>query len=342
MRTVAKPLIGFSLFAVVSLLVTWVVWSTLQRNVEGGTHGYSATFSDVLGLHSGDDVRISGVRVGRVEKIALDSNHDARVTFVVQDDQQVYANTKALVRYQNLIGQRYLALAPGEADAGTPLEPGDGIPLENTEPSFDISALLNGFEPLFATLQPEQVNSLSNTLILALQGDNVSLSAFITQAAGLAATVQQRDVILGSVIDNLGGVLAGLANRSTELETLIAQTSYLVGGLYAQGQSLLGATQQIAGATDAMADMVGQIQPQLATTSDAATEALNFLVGNGAGLDQAAIDLPPVLTAIARFTQNGAWASAYFCSLDVSLWGVLFPPGLFSQIGGNEHSEVCR
>ncbi|WP_068271837.1 MCE family protein [Aldersonia kunmingensis] len=342
MRGLYKTLIGFSLFAVVSLLVTWIVWTTLQRSVEGDTRTYSATFSDVLGLHGGDDVRISGVRVGRVESIKLDSNHDANVTFVVQDDQTLYSNTKALVRYQNLIGQRYLALAPGEGQGGAPLESGGTIPLDNTEPSFDISALLNGFEPLFATLQPEQVNSLSNTLILALQGDNVSLSAFITQAAGLAVTVQQRDVILGDVIDNLGGVMAGLANRSTELETLIAQTRALIGGLYSQGQSLLNSTQLLAGATDAMANMFGEVQPEIQSTSDSTSLALNYLVANGAQLDQAAIDLPPVLTSVARISSTGAWANAYFCSLDVSLWGVLFPKGLFTQIGGNEHSEVCR
>ena len=60
-----KSLFGFSIFAVVSLLVTWVIWSTLQRSVDGDTKSYSATFSDVLGLKPGDDVRISGVRVGR-------------------------------------------------------------------------------------------------------------------------------------------------------------------------------------------------------------------------------------------------------------------------------------
>jgi phospholipid/cholesterol/gamma-HCH transport system substrate-binding protein len=183
---------------------------------------------------------------------------------------------------------------------------------------------------------------LSNTLILALQGDNVSLSAFITQAAGLAVTVQQRDVILGDVIENLGGVMAGLANRSTELETLIAQTQALIGGLYSQGQSLLNSTQLLAGATDAMANMMGEIQPELQDTSDSTSRALNYLVGNGATLDQAAIDLPPVLTSVARVSSTGAWANAYFCSLDVSLWGVLFPKGLFTQVGGNEHSEVCR
>ena len=158
-----KPLIGFSIFVVASLLVTWVIWSTLQRSVDGDTNSYSATFSDVLGLKAGDDVRISGVRVGRVEAIDLDENNDARVDFIVEGDQTLYGNTKALVRYQNLIGQRYVALAPGDQGDPTPLEEGAEIPLERTEPSFDISALLNGFEPLFAVLSPEQVNDLSNT-----------------------------------------------------------------------------------------------------------------------------------------------------------------------------------
>ena len=202
--------------------------------------------------------------------------------------------------------------------------------------------MLNGFEPLFAVLSPEQVNDLSNTIIQVLQGDQVSLSLLITQAASLASTFEQRDVILSSIITNLDGVVAGLSNRSAELDTLIAQTRSLMSGLYAQGQSLEASTDQIAGATDALVDMVGPLQPQLGSAQNSTTAALNLLVGNGAALDQAAIDLPPVLTALARFTSYGTYASAYICSLDVSLWGVLFPRGILTQIGGNSHSEVCR
>ena len=54
------------------------------------------------------------------------------------------------------------------------------------------------------------------------------------------------------------------------------------------------------------------------------------------------MDLPGILSDVGKFTQNGAYANAYLCSLDVSLYGVLFPRGLFSQIGGNSHSAVCR
>ncbi|MFI7663950.1 MCE family protein [Nocardia sp. NPDC049526] len=345
--SVRKPLIGFGLFAIVSILVTVVVWNTLARVVEGDTNTYTATFSDVLGLREGDDVRMAGVRVGKVEKIELTRDSKtkksvANVTFIVQRNQTVYDDTKALVRYQNLIGQRYVALAPGKAASPAALKNKATIPLERTEPSFDVSGLLNGFQPLFQVLQPEQVNRLSETFIQALQGDGVSLSAFITQAATLATDFQRRDAILSDVITNLSGVMSGLAKRGDELETLVTQTRALIGGLYDQGQSLQASTVQIADATSGLVDMLGKIQPKLASAQDSTSAALTLLIANGAKLDQAAIDLPAVLADIGKFTQDGAYANAYICKLDISLYGILLPRGLLPMIGGNGQSAVCR
>lgn len=334
-------LIGFSLFAIVALGLTYVMWSTLLRSIDGETNKYTATFTDVLGLHVGDDVRMAGVRVGRIDSIELDSANHPRVKFEVQADQHLYGNTKALVRYQNLIGQRYVALAAGPGDAA-PLPAGGAIPLDRTEGSFDISALLGGFQPLFSVLQPDQVNSLSETLVQALQGDGVSLSALITEASGLASTFEQRDVILGSVIDNLGVVLAGLANRSNELQTLIAQTRGLVEGLYGQGELLKSSVDTVAVSTNSLVQMIGEVKPGIVRAQDTATTGIGLLISNGAALDRAAIELPEILTGLARFSSFGAYGNAYLCSLDVSLWGILLPRGLLTQVGGNQHSEVCR
>ncbi|WP_280268915.1 MCE family protein [Nocardia wallacei] len=340
--SIRKPLIGFTIFAIVSVLVTVVVWNTLARSVAGSTNTYTATISDVLGLRVNDDVRMAGVRVGKIQKIELDKQHDAKVTFVVQRNQTVFGNTKALVRYQNLIGQRYLALAPGTKGDAVPLKNNGSIPIDQTEPSFDISGLLNGFQPLFDVLQPEQVNNLSNTFIMALQGDGVSLSTFLTQAAALAGDFQRRDAILADVITNLSATMQGLAKRGDELETLVTQTRALIGGLYEQGQSLQQSTVQIADATTGLVNMVGNVQPKLATAQRSTRDALTLLLDNGAKLDQAAVDFPSILSDIGRFTQNGAYADAYLCSLDVSLYNILLPRGLLTQIGGHSHSAVCR
>ncbi|MFD6392545.1 MCE family protein [Nocardia sp. NPDC060259] len=336
-----KAAVGFSLFVVLATVLTYTIWSTLQRTVPGDTDDYSAVFTDVLGLRVGDDVRMAGVRVGRVEAIDFDDNYTARVDFRIQSRQHLTDTTKALVRYQNLIGQRYIALAPG-AEAGATVPAGYQIPLANTEPSFDVSALLSGFEPLFSVLQPDQINSLSETLIQALQGNEVSLSALITQAAELAGTFGARDQILGDVLTNLSSVLAGLANRSDELETLITQTRSLMDGFYAEGESLKSSVERVSGATNSLVSLIGQVQPGVAEAQRNATTGVMMLLYNGAALDRGAVELPDFLNGVARFTGYGAYGNAYFCGLDVSLWGVLLPEGLFSQVGGNSHSGVCR
>ncbi|WP_255794298.1 MlaD family protein, partial [Mycobacteroides abscessus] len=87
------PLIALTVFMAVALALTWLVYATLRRDVAGGTTSYSAIFTDVYGLRDGDDVRMAGVRVGRVEKIELVNNKQAKVDFVVQNDQKLYGNT---------------------------------------------------------------------------------------------------------------------------------------------------------------------------------------------------------------------------------------------------------
>ncbi|MFC8042117.1 MCE family protein [Nocardia sp. NPDC057353] len=337
----ARALVTFSLFAVLATVLTYTIWSTLQRSVSGDTDGYSAVFTDVLGVRVGDDVRVAGVRVGRVDEIDFVDGYRAKIDFSIQDRQHLTTTTKALVRYQNLIGQRYIALMPGK-EAGAPLEPGGTIPVERTEPSFDVSALLSGFEPLFEVLQPDQVNSLSETMIQALQGDGVSLSALVTQAAELASTFGERDELLAAVISNLSSVMAGLANRTEELETLITQARALMDALYAQGENLKSSVETVARSTDSLVNLVGMVQPDLARAQDTATTGVALLLLNGASLDRAAVELPDFLNGLARFSSYGAYGNAYICRLDVSLWGVLLPPGLVSQVGGESQSEVCR
>ena len=114
---IRKQAIGLAIFMVVTLVMTWLVYATLQRQVTGATTEYAAEFTDVFGLRDGDDVRMAGVRVGRVSKIELGGepgNSKARVDFALQNDQKIMANTEASVLYQNIVGQRYLDLRLGK------------------------------------------------------------------------------------------------------------------------------------------------------------------------------------------------------------------------------------
>ena len=224
------PLIGLSLFMIVALTLTWLVYVSLRRDVAGKTASYSAVFTDVYGLREGDDVRMAGVRVGRVEKIDLDGKL-AKVSFVVQEEQRLFGNTVASVTYQNIVGQRYLGLSLGKEGSPDQLPPGSVIPLERTEPSFDVTALLNGYEPLFSLLNPHDADNLTKGVIQSLQGDTSSLATLISQTSTLTETFAGRDQALGDVITNLNKVVDNLAQQNDNLDGVITQTRDVVSAL---------------------------------------------------------------------------------------------------------------
>ncbi|GAA1482932.1 MlaD family protein [Gordonia sinesedis] len=337
--TIRKPLIGFSLFAVVALLLTYVIYSTLERSVPGNTRSFTTYFGDASGLATGDDVRMAGVRVGRVDTIDLDRGR-AKVTFVVQDGQPVYTTTKAAIRYQNLIGQRYLALSLVDGDR-QPLPAGSEL-RQKSENSFDVTRLLAGFQPVFDTLTPEQVNSLSNGLVRAFQGDSISLSSTVAQVGQVASDMADRDQVIGAIIDNLSGVLRDLARQGDQVGTLVRSVSGLIESLNSNSAAFGKAVTQIGETTSGFADVLSASRADLATAATSAQAATNTLIANGRKLDGTARTLPTFLAHFPNVLGQGAYLSIYACDLDIAIGDVLFPPGIINKIGGTNHSVACR
>ncbi|GAA4679191.1 MCE family protein [Gordonia humi] len=338
--SIRRPLIGFGVFAVVAVLLTYVIWSTLERSVQGSTTGYATMFHDASGLATGDDVRMAGVRVGRVESIDLDDGQ-ARVTFEVQDGQHVYANTRAAIRYQNLIGQRYLALSLDEKTPGPELDKGATLHLPG-EDSFDVTKLLAGFQPVFDTLTPEQVNTLSESLIQTFQGDDVSLSRTLAQIGQVANDMANRDQVLGAVITNLSVVMRELASQGKQVETLIDSTSRLVEDLNGNSAAFGKAIDQIGTTATGFGDVLARNRGSLASAGTSARQATDNLIAEGSKLDTMARVLPEFLGHFPFVMMQGAYLNIYACELDIAIGDVLLPPGLVTQIGGTQHSVVCR
>ena len=131
--------------------------------------------------------------------------------------------------YQNIVGQRYLGLSLGPEGNQSVLPPGSALPLERTEPSFDVTALLNGYEPLFSLLNPQDADNLTKGIIASLQGDTSSLTTLISQTSTLTETFAGRDQALGAVITNLvlftirtGVVPGGPSTRGAIIYLVIA------------------------------------------------------------------------------------------------------------------------
>lgn len=340
------PLTVVVVFVVVSVVVTWMVAVTLNRAVPGQTHSLSAQFTDVSGLTSGDDVRIGGVRVGRVDSIHLDGS-TAVVGFSVQDAETVFGDTKVAVTYQNLIGQRYLALTLGAPGAHVPLPPRSVIPESHTEPSFDISRLLRGFEPLFGTLDPSAVDNISNALIKALQGDNGSLAVLISQTTSLAQSLAAPDKVLGDVIENLATITGDLAGQSKNLTTVITQTQALFEGLNAKRSSLFGDIDGISKTVDRAAQIVQADRPDLTQFVNREPGFAQHIVDYKGKYGFLAYNLPYLLKGLSRVFQSGANIDAYICTAKITLVPGLAPlvPDILSAItagGRQQFTSRCR
>ena len=153
---------------------------------------YSAVFTNVSGLKGGNFVRIAGVEVGKVKDMTLHKDGTVTVDFAIDKGLTLTEGTKAAVRYENLIGDRYLSLEEGPGSVRK-LQPGQTIPLARTSPALDVDALIGGFRPLFRALDPDQVNALSGELLKVFQGQGGTISSVLAQTSALTTTLAGRD-----------------------------------------------------------------------------------------------------------------------------------------------------
>jgi len=346
-RRYRRPVISFAVFMATAVAMTWMVFATLQREVAGPTNTYSAIFTDVSGMAPGDDVRVAGVRVGRVDKIDL-AGTLAKVTFRVQRNQVLYTNTIASVTYQNIIGQRYLGLSQGPAGDQTPLPNLGQIPKERTNPSLDLSYVLNGFEPLFTQLDANQVDNLANAIIEALQGDSGSILVLTTQASALAETLAGPDQVLGDLIANLNQLTSSLAAQNTNLQTMIREARGAMAELANRRETLVSSVGSINSTAGRLATVVNNITPDLQEFVGRQPGFLDYGLHDGRQrFAYMAADLPFLIKGLARITQEGSYMNAYACDVDVALWRGLFHwfrAFVAWTTPGNQtkHTQMCR
>jgi len=317
MKGLTGQLAKSGVFITVTVLATALLAVTIGNVTFTEETTYRAVFSDVTALNPGDDVRIKGVRVGSVEEIGLTNGEQALVEFTLDSRQQVPRNVRAVVKYRNLVGQRYIAL---ERDAGgspgTPLlEPGDTIPVQQTAPALNLTTLFNGFKPLFQALSPEDVNKLSFELIQVLQGEGGTINSLLAHTASLASAIADKDQVIGQVIDNLNAVLETVNGRGDELSGLITSVQQLVSGLAADRQPIGDSVSALAEVTNSVAGLIEQGREPL--KQDIA--GLGALAGNlnqGADLvEQFLQRLPGNVARITPTATYGSWFNFYACQI---------------------------
>ena len=230
------------------VLASYVLVSTITNAGYGEQLTYRAEFTDVAGLVEGDEVRIAGVRVGQIVGIALAEETDrpvAEVEFEVCSDVPLPASVEALIRYRNLVGQRYIALTEGEGAGGRTLEEGALIPLAQTTPALDLTVLFGGFRPLLQALTPADTNRLSFEIIQVFQGEGGTVESLLSHVASLTDSLADKDAVIGSVIDNLTTVMGTVAARDQQLSDLVVSLQQFVTGLAEDREAIFDSLQTI-------------------------------------------------------------------------------------------------
>jgi phospholipid/cholesterol/gamma-HCH transport system substrate-binding protein len=249
-------LLKVSIFTVVMVLVAALLVVVFGEFRFASENTYHAIFSDASRLKPGQDVRIAGVPVGTVNKVSLNEDNDTvTVTFDIDKRYQIYETTQAVVRYENLVGDRYLEITaqPGELRK---LPPGSTIPLKNTRPALDLDALLGGLRPVLKGLDGEKINEISSAVIELLQGEGGALSNLLASTSAFTQNLAARDQLIGDVITHLNEVLATVDEKGAEFSSAVDQLQQLITGLAEGRDPIAGAIVPLANAERDLTDML--------------------------------------------------------------------------------------
>lgn len=300
----------------------------------GGGRNYFAEFTNVSGLTNSDMVRIAGVEVGKIEAITFNPDATVRVKFTTDDTVVLTDGTRAAIRYDNVIGGRYLALEEGTGDLAT-LQPGATIPVNRTQPALDLDSVIGGFKPLFRALDPGQVNELSGQLISALQGQGATIGSFLQQAAAVTNTLADRDMLIGQVVDNLNVVLGSLGSQTNRLDTAVTSLSELVRGLAERKVDLSNALAYTDAAASSIADLLSQSRAPFSKLVHETDRAAAIAVADHAYLDNLLNTLPDKYRALGRQGMYGDFFSFYLCEIVVKVNGKGGQP-VYVKIAGQD------
>lgn len=311
-------LIAFVTVCVLGLAGLLAVFAQLRFNDE---NTFRAEFNNVSGLKDGDFVRMAGVEVGKVKSIVVQPNAVVLVEFSVDPAAiSLTEGTRAAVRYDNLIGDRYLAVEEG-AGSVRQLQPGQTIPLAHTDSALDLDALIGGFRPLFRALDPDQVNALSGQLIQALQGQGATISSFLSQTSTLTNTLADRDELIGQVINNLNTVLASLGDQNTQFDKGVRSLSELVTALSDRRGDISNTVAYANDAAGTIADLLSEARPPLNTVVNQTDRVAAQALTDHEYLANLLDTLPDKYRALGRQGLYGDFFSFYLCDVILKLNG---------------------
>lgn len=303
-------------FVTVMLILTGALFVIFGQYRSGPSYGYSAVFADVSSLKRGDSVRVSGIRVGTVNDVALQPDNTVLVEFDASPDVVLTTGTKAAVRYLNLVGDRYLELLDGPGS--TKIQPpGTQIPRERTESALDLDLLLGGLKPVIRGLNPQDVNALTNSLIQILQGQSGNVESLFAKTSSFTNAIADNGETVRQLIDNLNAVMATIAKDGGKFSGAVDRLEKLISGLAADRDPIGEAITALDTGTASLADLLTQARPPLAGGVDQLNRVAPLLEKDKPLLDISLQKAPQNYKKLVRLGAYGSFLNQYLCGMSV-------------------------
>ncbi|MEU6563830.1 MCE family protein [Nocardia nova] len=312
----SAPLLKFSAFAVVMVVLSAFLVLVFGQYRTGSTNSYSAVFTDSSGVHSGESVRVAGVEVGKIRGVHLRDDQKVIVDFDADRDVVLTGGTKVAIRYLNLVGDRYLELTDGPGSTQV-LRPGSRIPLAQTTPALDLDLLLGGLKPVLQGLNPNDVNSLTWSLVQIVQGQENTMDSLLTKTASFSSELADTSDVVGKLIDNLNIVMKTLSDNGSQFSDAIDRLEQLITQLSQDRDPIGSAIDALDKGTASVADLLTKARPSLAGNIEQLSRLAPAVDNNKGELDAALGRAPENFRKMVRTGSYGSFIQYFVCGLTI-------------------------
>ena len=200
----------------------------------GGGDTYHAMFTEAGGLSVDDEVRIAGVRVGKVEDIEL-AGDQVKVSFKVEDAADFGTDTRAAIKVKTLLGSMFLALEP--AGSGQ-LAEGATIPAARTSSPYDVVEAFEGLAETSQQIDTDQLAESLTTLADLTRNTPDEFRGALDGLSRLSANVAAKDKQINTLLTNLERVSTVLDERDEDIIALMKDSDVLFRALVARRQAV--------------------------------------------------------------------------------------------------------
>jgi phospholipid/cholesterol/gamma-HCH transport system substrate-binding protein len=272
---------------------------------------HQALFAEAGGLTPGNDVKVSGVKVGTVSDVAL-SHGKALVTFRVDSKVHLGSSTTAHIRTGTVLGARMLTLEP--AGSAT-LHATDIIPLYRTSSPYSLTDAVSDFTSNTAGTDTGSLNQSLDTLSDTIDRLGPQLGPTFDGLTRLSQTLSSRNESLRKLLTNAADVTGILSQRSQQVNTLLLNANDLLGVLNQRRYAIVNLLANTAALSQQLSGLVADNEKELAPTLEKLNSVTALLQKNSDNIAKALAGLAKYQVTQGESVNNGFYYNAFVGNL---------------------------